>query len=113
QDVLVPPPIACKDIIQENLVHEVNVTERCYSEVDVDRVDLLKYPGLHNIEHHFASIEPGFIAAAQFRNDSSKRTVFSRQSKLSGELRCPFGGLDNQFFLQDKLFSVMGQMRQG
>jgi len=37
----------------------VNVTERGYSEVDVDRVDLCKYPGLHNIEHHFAFIEPG------------------------------------------------------
>lgn len=100
QDVFVPPPIACQDITQGNLVHEllwfssggtksvlhndhaenimcvfrgtkefflidkeyqelVNVTERGYSQVDVDRVDLFKYPGLHNIEHHFAFLEPG------------------------------------------------------
>lgn len=100
KDILLPFPIACHDITQGNLVHEilwfssggtksvlhndhaenimcvfkgtkefflidreyqeqVNVTERGYSEVDVDRVDLFKYPGLHKIEHHFAFIEPG------------------------------------------------------
>ncbi|KAJ7388762.1 hypothetical protein OS493_035873 [Desmophyllum pertusum] len=44
-------------LIDKEYQELVNVTERGYSEVDVDRVDLLKYPGLHNIEHHFASIE--------------------------------------------------------
>lgn len=46
-------------LIDSAYQEQVNVTERGYSEVDVDRVDLLKYPGLHGIEHHFAFIEPG------------------------------------------------------
>ncbi|CAH3016527.1 unnamed protein product [Porites evermanni] len=100
QDVYLPVPISCPNIIQGNLVQDmmwlssggtksvlhndhaenimcvfkgtkefflidekyqdlVNVTERGYSDVDVDRVDLYKYPGLYEIEHHFAFIEPG------------------------------------------------------
>ncbi|EDO46650.1 predicted protein [Nematostella vectensis] len=59
KDIYLPSCIACPDITKENLVENVNVTEMGFSGVDIDKVDLDKFPGLYNLEHWHVVVKEG------------------------------------------------------